>query len=123
MTSGGTRIGRPDARSMIAQLVRARTQTRPSLPVPWWRFSGPASRSEPESVQVGGLPRGARDDELFRFLLALTRGGLDPQEAYTLWEREDRPRRERYGITVSGERAWAWLDDPAGPYVWQLPDG
>ncbi|MEU2780694.1 MULTISPECIES: methyltransferase domain-containing protein [Streptomyces] len=80
-----------------------------------------ASRPEPEPVQVGGLPRGARDHELFRFLLALTRGGLDPQEAYALWEREGRPPRERYGITVRGERAWAWLDDPEGPYAWPLP--
>ncbi|MFF4151166.1 methyltransferase domain-containing protein [Streptomyces sp. NPDC001651] len=79
------------------------------------------SRPEPEPVQVGGLPRGARDHELFRFLLALTRGGLDPQEAYALWERESRPPRERYGITVRGERAWAWLDDPEGPYAWPLP--
>ena len=29
--------------------------------------------------------------------------------------------RERYGVTVSGERVWAWLDDPEGPYAWPLP--
>ncbi|ELS53243.1 methyltransferase domain-containing protein [Streptomyces viridochromogenes] len=78
-------------------------------------------RGEPEPGHVGGLPRGARDHELFRFLLALTRGSLDPQEAYTLWEREGQPQRERYGITVSGEHEWAWLDDPEGPYAWALP--
>ncbi|MEU9591202.1 methyltransferase domain-containing protein [Streptomyces sp. NPDC048193] len=77
-------------------------------------------RTEPERPGLGGVPRRARDDDLFRFLLALTRGSLDPQEAYALWEREDAPRRERYGITVRGERAWAWLDDPEGPYAWSF---
>ncbi|MBT2417138.1 methyltransferase domain-containing protein [Streptomyces sp. ISL-22] len=78
-------------------------------------------RAEREPAHVGGLPRGAREHELFRFLLALTRGSLDPQEAYALWEREGQPQRERYGITVSGEHEWAWLDDPEGPYAWALP--
>ncbi|MER5749874.1 methyltransferase domain-containing protein [Streptomyces sp. NPDC002088] len=78
-------------------------------------------RPEPEPPPLGGVPRRARDDELFRFLLALTRGSLDPQEAYALWEREGMPQRERYGITVGGEHEWAWLDDPEGPYVWPLP--
>ncbi|MFE9703752.1 methyltransferase domain-containing protein [Streptomyces sp. NPDC005930] len=77
-----------------------------------------ADRAEPETPGLGGVPRRAREDDLFRFLLALSRGGLDPQEAYALWDREGAPRRERYGITVSGERAWAWLDDPEGPYAW-----
>ncbi|MFI8945230.1 methyltransferase domain-containing protein [Streptomyces sp. NPDC053750] len=75
-------------------------------------------RAAPETPSLGGVPRRARDDDLFRFLLALTRGSLDPQEAYALWDREGAPCRERYGITVSGERAWAWLDDPEGPYAW-----
>ncbi|MGW1722960.1 methyltransferase domain-containing protein [Streptomyces sp. NPDC002306] len=79
-------------------------------------------RPEPEQAPLGGVPHRARDDELFRFLLALTRGSLAPQDAYTLWEREDAPRRERYGVTVGGEREWAWLDDPRGPYVWPLPE-
>ncbi|MET8566740.1 methyltransferase domain-containing protein [Streptomyces sp. NPDC004783] len=75
-------------------------------------------RTEPERAGLGGVPRRAREDDLFRFLLALSPGSLDPQEAYALWEREGAPRRERYGITVRGERAWAWLDDPEGPYAW-----
>jgi len=78
------------------------------------------SRPEPEPAHLGGIPRHARDHELFRFLLALTRGVLDPQEAYALWERERQPQRERYGITVGGGHEWAWLDDPEGPYVWPL---
>jgi protein-L-isoaspartate(D-aspartate) O-methyltransferase len=77
-------------------------------------------RTEQEPAPLGGVPRRARENELFRFLLALTRGILDPQEAYALWEREGQPQRERYGITVSGEREWAWLDDPEGPYAWPL---
>ncbi len=78
---------------------------------------------EPEAVHphLGGLPRNAREHELFRFLLALTAGSLDPHEALALWQREDMPSRERYGITVRGDHAWAWLDDPEGPYAWPLP--
>ncbi|MFJ8584019.1 methyltransferase domain-containing protein [Streptomyces sp. NPDC093595] len=71
-------------------------------------------------VHTGGLPRRATEDDLFRFLLALTAGTLEPQEAYALWQREERPARERYGVTVSGERQWAWLDEPEGPYLWPL---
>ncbi|MHB9861655.1 methyltransferase domain-containing protein [Streptomyces sp. YIM S03343] len=77
----------------------------------------------PQPVPLGGVPTGARQDELFRFLVALTRGRLDPQEAYALWEREGRPERARYGMTVSPERMWAWLDDPEGPYAWPLAGG
>ncbi|MGW2708366.1 methyltransferase domain-containing protein, partial [Streptomyces sp. NPDC001356] len=57
----------------------------------------------------------------FRFLLTLTGGALDPREAYALWDREGEPGRGRYGVTVAGEHAWAWLDDPRGPYAWPLP--
>jgi protein-L-isoaspartate(D-aspartate) O-methyltransferase len=77
-------------------------------------------RPEAAPAPLGGVPRRAREHELFRFLLALTRGSLDPQEAYALWEREGQPQRERYGITVSGGYEWAWLDDPEGPYAWPL---
>ncbi|MET9429452.1 methyltransferase domain-containing protein [Streptomyces sp. NPDC003036] len=69
---------------------------------------------------TGGLPRRATEDDLFRFLLTLTAGSLDPQEAYSLWQREGRPERERFGVTVGGERQWAWLDEPEGPYLWPL---
>ncbi|MFI0962187.1 methyltransferase domain-containing protein [Streptomyces sp. NPDC021080] len=79
--------------------------------------SGP----EPEPARTGGVPRRARGNDLFRFLLALTAGRLDPQDAYALWEREGQPQRERYGITVGEENVWAWLDDPEGPYTWRLP--
>lgn len=72
------------------------------------------------AVHTGGLPRPATENELFRFLLALTAGSLDPHEAYSLWQRERRPVRERFGVTVAGEHQWAWLDDPEGPYSWPL---
>jgi protein-L-isoaspartate(D-aspartate) O-methyltransferase len=76
---------------------------------------------EPPLPRLEGLPRRVRGDDRFRFLLTLTAGGTDPHEAYAVWEREGRPPRERFGITVEGERAWSWLDDPGGPYAWPLP--
>jgi protein-L-isoaspartate O-methyltransferase len=66
------------------------------------------------------IPHRAGDHELLRFLLTLTHGTLSPQEARELWEHEGRPGRERYGVTVDGERVRAWLDDPEGPYNWPL---
>ncbi|KUM99696.1 methyltransferase [Streptomyces yokosukanensis] len=78
-------------------------------------------RAEPKGVSLAGLPGRAREQDGFRFLLALTRGTLDPRAAYALWEREGGPERERYGVTVDGEHTWAWLDEPAGPYAWPLP--
>ncbi len=72
---------------------------------------------------VGGLPRKVAQDESFRFLLTLTAGRLDPRETLALWEREGRPGRERFGVTMGGGREWAWLDDPRGPYAWALPGG
>ncbi|MGI5375474.1 methyltransferase domain-containing protein [Streptomyces sp. CA-251387] len=119
----GARILTPLATGLVALAVRdaehaeGRFLHTPAYFVP---LRG-GSRSEPGAAHLGGLPRRARDHELFRFLLALTRGSLDPQEAYALWEREGQPQRERYGITVSGEHEWAWLDDPEGPYAWALP--
>ncbi|MDQ0581081.1 methyltransferase domain-containing protein [Streptomyces rishiriensis] len=80
-----------------------------------------SDRREPEPVALAGVPHRARESDLFHFLLALTRGILDPQEASALWEREGMPGRERYGITVGAEHAWAWLDEPEGPYAWPLP--
>ncbi|MGW0282086.1 methyltransferase domain-containing protein [Streptomyces sp. NPDC003236] len=80
-----------------------------------------AGRAEPEAVCLDGLPGRAREQEPFRFLLELTRGALDPREAHALWEREGCPDRERYGVTVGDGHTRAWLDDPAGSYVWPLP--
>ncbi|MGW0813953.1 methyltransferase domain-containing protein [Streptomyces viridiviolaceus] len=118
----GGRILMPLATGLVALTVRdaehaeGRFLHTPAYFVP---LRG-AERRDTEAPGLGGVPQRARGDDLFRFLLALTRGSLDPQEAYALWERENAPLRERYGITVSGERAWAWLDDPEGPYAWPL---
>ncbi|MEU1201112.1 methyltransferase domain-containing protein [Streptomyces sp. NPDC005813] len=119
----GARILAPLATGLIALRVRdaghaeGRFLHTPAYFVP---LRG-ATRPERAPEHVEGLPVRARNEELLRFLLALTVGGLDPREAYALWEREGHPVRERYGITVSGECARAWLDDPEGPHTWPLP--
>ncbi|MEU9289607.1 methyltransferase domain-containing protein [Streptomyces sp. NPDC048275] len=119
----GARILAPMATGLIALHVRdtrhaeGRFLHTPAYFVP---LRGD-TRLEPEAPYLGALPRRARGHELFRFLLALTVDSVDPFEAYALWERENRPVRERYGVTVSGADAWAWLDDPEGPHVWPLP--
>jgi protein-L-isoaspartate(D-aspartate) O-methyltransferase len=74
----------------------------------------------PGRPRRGRLPRRLADDELLRFLLTLTAESLDPREALSLWEREGRPLRDRFGVTVGARRQWAWLDDPSGPYLWPL---
>lgn len=76
---------------------------------------------EPEP-SLSGLPHPVLRDELFRFLLTLTSGRAEPRDVLALWEREGRPERERFGVTVRGDgRQWAWLDDPEGPHTWELP--
>ncbi|MEU8526973.1 MULTISPECIES: methyltransferase domain-containing protein [Streptomyces] len=84
-------------------------------------------RGTPPAPQgrLTGLPRKALDSETFRFALTLTAAVLDAREAYSLWQRERRPGRDRFGVTVADGRQWAWLDDPEGPYAWPLgmPDG
>ncbi|MFI8822452.1 methyltransferase domain-containing protein [Streptomyces sp. NPDC053431] len=73
-------------------------------------------------TRTAGVPRGVFEDERFQFLAGLAGEALDTREALSLWQRERRPERERFGVTVSGGRQWAWLDDPEGPYAWPLPD-
>lgn len=120
----GARILAPLATGLIALRVRDAGHAEghflhtPAYFVP---LRGETRPEPPEPQRLGGLPRRARGDELLRFLLTLTAHSLDPYEAYVLWERENRPVRERYGVTVSGADAWAWLDDPKGPYAWPLP--
>ncbi|MFD9407900.1 methyltransferase domain-containing protein [Streptomyces sp. NPDC059989] len=67
-----------------------------------------------------GLPYELVENERFQFMLVLTEGALHAREALDLWRREDRPARERFGVTVSEDGQWSWLDDPQGPYVWPL---
>ncbi|MET8829959.1 methyltransferase domain-containing protein [Streptomyces sp. NPDC004610] len=121
----GGRVLTPLATGVIALDVSApgRAEGRfldtPAYFVPLRGTGRPEPEAEPPPL--GGVPRRGRDHELFRFLATLTRGSLDPQDAYALWEHEGRPPRERYGITVAGDRAWSWLDEPEGPYTWPLP--
>lgn len=118
----GARVLAPLATGLIALRVtdaghaEGRFLHTPAYFVP---LRGGSGRARPEQ-QLGGLPRGALQNELFRFLLELTAGSLDPDEALALWQRERRPVRERFGVTISGEYEWAWLDDPEGPYTWPL---
>ncbi|MGE7389449.1 methyltransferase domain-containing protein [Streptomyces sp. NPDC004126] len=67
-----------------------------------------------------GIPYELVENERFQFLLILTADVLHPREALDLWRGEGRPARERFGVTVTPEGQWAWLDDPQGPYVWPL---
>jgi hypothetical protein len=71
-------------------------------------------------MDLQGLPNRALRQDPFRFLLVLTAGRLAPHQALAVWDRARQPQRERYGITVDGGEAWAWLDDPEGPYAWPL---
>ncbi|MEU0113551.1 methyltransferase domain-containing protein [Streptomyces bobili] len=119
----GSRILTPLATGLLALTVGETGQAEGNFlhtPAYFVPLRG-TDRHAPEPVALGGVPTRARENDLFRFLLALTRGTLDPQEAYALWEREGRPGRDRYGVTVGGEQTWAWLDDPEGPYAWPLP--
>jgi protein-L-isoaspartate O-methyltransferase len=119
----GARILAPLATGLVALEVldaehaEGRFLHTPAYFVPL-RGTGQAPEEPP---RLGGLPRRALHNELFRFLLSLTAGTLDPHEALALWQREGRPVRDRFGITVRGEHEWAWLDDPEGPYAWPLP--
>ncbi|MEF3113110.1 methyltransferase domain-containing protein [Streptomyces chrestomyceticus] len=67
------------------------------------------------------LPREALRDDRFQFLRSLTANTLSPEEAHTLWRRQNRPCRERFGVTVHGACQYAWLDSPEGPHRWVLP--
>ncbi|MGV9884269.1 methyltransferase domain-containing protein [Streptomyces sp. NPDC003006] len=118
----GARVLAPLATGLIALTVRdaehaeGRFLHTPAYFVPLRGGSG----KTPHEQHIGGLPRRAMQNELFRFLLELTGGSLDPHEALALWEREGRPVRERFGVSVRGRYEWAWLDDPEGPYAWPL---
>ncbi|MEV0604105.1 methyltransferase domain-containing protein [Streptomyces sp. NPDC050315] len=79
-----------------------------------------AARAEAWAA-TASLPREALRDERFHFLRALSAGALGPRGAYELWRAARRPHRSRFGVTVDGDRQWAWLDTPDGPHRWPLP--
>ncbi|WP_413799305.1 hypothetical protein [Streptomyces iranensis] len=116
----GALILTPLATGLIAlRVADARHAEGHFLAVPAYfvplRGSGP-----PPQVPAHGLPSRPLLDDSFRFLLNVAAGHMEPVEALALWEHEGRPGRERYGVTVRGERQWAWLDDPEGAYGWPL---
>lgn len=80
------------------------------------RGDGPGTREE-------RLPPEASTSDLFGFMWGLCGDALEPEAAYDLWRRQGRPRRERFGVTVEGNRQWAWLDAPDGPCRWPLRSG
>jgi protein-L-isoaspartate(D-aspartate) O-methyltransferase len=121
----GARILMPIATGLVALDVRdgnhaeGRFGPTPAYFVPL-RGTGRVGRREDGPRAFGGVPRRALQEDSFRFLLVLTDFRLDPRNAVDLWDREGRPERERYGISVDGDRSWAWLDDSRGPYTWPL---
>ncbi|MFJ5303898.1 methyltransferase domain-containing protein [Streptomyces sp. NPDC088350] len=115
--SPGARILAPLATGLIALTVRDAEHAEGAF-LNTAAYFVPLRGAEPSPAEE--IPHRAGDHELFRFLLTLTHGSLAPQDARELWERELRPGRERYGVTVAGGRVWAWLDDPEGPYTWPL---
>lgn len=43
------------------------------------------------------------------------------ERAYQTWNDLDRPGWDRFGLTVTLDAQWVWLDDPDGPHRWPLP--
>lgn len=80
-----------------------------------WAFGG---RGTALTAPDGSAARCDRDGTVLlagpRDLWALV------EEAYELWEHEKRPARDRFGLTVEGERQWTWLDNPDGPHTWPV---
>ncbi|MFI7384707.1 methyltransferase domain-containing protein [Streptomyces sp. NPDC049813] len=121
---GGARILAPLSTGLLALAVRdagfaeGRFLGTPAYFVPLRGDGAPGAGSSPGR---GEVPRWVWREESFRFLVSLSAGGMGAGEAVGVWEREGRPGRERFGVTVRAGRVWGWLDDPAGPHVWPLP--
>jgi hypothetical protein len=43
------------------------------------------------------------------------------EQLHDLWHDCQQPRRERFGLSVSHERQWVWLDSPDSSHTWELP--
>ncbi|MEU7552021.1 methyltransferase domain-containing protein [Streptomyces sp. NPDC044571] len=119
----GARILAPLSTGLIALTVRdaafaeGRFLHTPAYFVP---LRGATAAPAELSGAAHELPYEMVENERFQFMLLLTAGTLHPREALDLWRGEGRPARERFGVTVSAEGQWSWLDDPQGPYVWPL---
>jgi protein-L-isoaspartate(D-aspartate) O-methyltransferase len=92
----------------LLTLVAGELETR-------WAFGG---RGAAITAADGSAARAARDGTVLlagpRDLWALA------EEAYDLWQREGRPQRDRFGMTVDGDHQWTWLDRPEGPNAWEV---
>lgn len=42
------------------------------------------------------------------------------EDAYQQWAALGQPEWPRLGVTVTADRQWVWLDDPAGPHTWPI---
>ncbi|MGW0751151.1 methyltransferase domain-containing protein [Streptomyces sp. NPDC002587] len=122
----GARILAPLSTGLIALTVRdadfaeGRFLHNPAYFLP---LRGATAAPQPPAGVPYGLPYELVENDRFQFMLVLTAGALHPREALDLWRREDRPARERFGVTVTAEGQWSWLDDPQGPYTWPLGEG
>ncbi len=43
------------------------------------------------------------------------------EQLHDLWHYCQQPRRDRFGLSVSHERQWIWLDSPDSQHSWELP--
>lgn len=43
-----------------------------------------------------------------------------PEDADQLWRELGQPGWDRFGLTVTAERQWIWLDSPNGDHTWPL---
>ncbi|MEV6686546.1 methyltransferase domain-containing protein [Streptomyces sp. NPDC051130] len=119
----GARILAPLSTGLIALTVRdadfaeGRFLHTPAYFVP---LRGATAAEPPSAAAQEALPYELVENERFQFMLILSGGALHPREGLDLWRREGRPGRERFGVTVTPQGQWSWLDDPQGPYVWPL---
>lgn len=44
------------------------------------------------------------------------------EQLYQLWQAWNQPHRERFGLSVTPERQWIWLDAPDSRHLWKLPN-
>lgn len=58
------------------------------------------------------------------FLVTETRSRAlwaDVEQLHDLWHDCQQSHRERFGLNVSHERQWIWLDSPDSQHTWELP--
>lgn len=89
------------------------------LDIRWTADNGQRLRAVALGAPDGSTASAERDGTVAvsgpRDLWALVESGYD------FWQRAGRPGRERFGLTVCGDRQWTWLDSPDSPHRWRLP--